>query len=96
MTAVETVPEFVLLTGSLGSGKTTLLCDYLSLSESADTGVIVNEAWAGMLAALNASSSMPMMTVVLAVIQVRSLGLRTTEIRTGLLGSLGSGICAMR
>ncbi|HLZ06057.1 MAG TPA: GTP-binding protein [Bradyrhizobium sp.] len=47
MTAVgvrETVPEFVLLTGSLGSGKTTLLCDYLSLPESADTGVIVNEA----------------------------------------------------
>jgi G3E family GTPase len=42
--ARETVPEFVLLTGSLGSGKTTLLCDYLSLSESADTGVIVNEA----------------------------------------------------
>ncbi len=40
----ETVPEFVLLTGSLGSGKTTLLCDYLSLPESADTGVIVNEA----------------------------------------------------
>src|SRR3954468_17017594 len=44
LTAVETVPEFVLLTGSIGSGKTTLLCDYLSLSESADTGVIVNEA----------------------------------------------------
>jgi G3E family GTPase len=42
--ARETVPEFVLLTGSLGSGKTTLLCDYLSLPESADTGVIVNEA----------------------------------------------------
>jgi G3E family GTPase len=40
----ESVPEFVLLTGSLGSGKTTLLCDYLSLPESADTGVIVNEA----------------------------------------------------
>lgn len=40
----EVVPEFVLLTGSLGSGKTTLLCDYLSLPESADTGVIVNEA----------------------------------------------------
>jgi G3E family GTPase len=40
----EGVPEFVLLTGSLGSGKTTLLCDYLSLPESADTGVIVNEA----------------------------------------------------
>jgi G3E family GTPase len=39
-----TAPEFVLLTGSLGSGKTTLLCDYLSLPESADTGVIVNEA----------------------------------------------------
>jgi G3E family GTPase len=38
------VPEFILLTGSLGSGKTTLLCDYLSLAESADTGVIVNEA----------------------------------------------------
>ncbi|WGD50132.1 GTP-binding protein [Bradyrhizobium sp. CB1650] len=37
-------PEFVLLTGSLGSGKTTLLCDYLSLPESADIGVIVNEA----------------------------------------------------
>jgi G3E family GTPase len=37
-------PEFVLLTGSLGSGKTTLLCDYLSLPDSADTGVIVNEA----------------------------------------------------
>ena len=47
MTAVgiqEAVPEFILLTGSLGSGKTTLLCDYLSLSESTDTGVIVNEA----------------------------------------------------
>ena len=47
MTAVgiqEAVPEFVLLTGSLGSGKTTLLCDYLSLSDSIDTGVIVNEA----------------------------------------------------
>ena len=42
--AREVVPEFVLLTGSLGSGKTTLLCDYLSLPESADTGVIVNEA----------------------------------------------------
>jgi G3E family GTPase len=42
--AREAVPEFVLLTGSLGSGKTTLLCDYLSLPESADTGVIVNEA----------------------------------------------------
>jgi G3E family GTPase len=42
--AQEVVPEFVLLTGSLGSGKTTLLCDYLSLPESADTGVIVNEA----------------------------------------------------
>jgi G3E family GTPase len=42
--ARETVPEFILLTGSLGSGKTTLLCDYLSLRESADTGVIVNEA----------------------------------------------------
>jgi G3E family GTPase len=40
----EDVPDFVLLTGSLGSGKTTLLCDYLSLPESADTGVIVNEA----------------------------------------------------
>jgi G3E family GTPase len=40
----EGVPDFVLLTGSLGSGKTTLLCDYLSLPESADTGVIVNEA----------------------------------------------------
>jgi G3E family GTPase len=40
----EVVPEFVLLTGSLGSGKTTLLCDYLSLPESTDTGVIVNEA----------------------------------------------------
>lgn len=39
-----TPPEFVLLTGSLGSGKTTLLCDYLSLPDSADTGVIVNEA----------------------------------------------------
>src|SRR5262249_39780558 len=39
-----TTPEFVLLTGSLGSGKTTLLCDYLSLPDSADTGVIVNEA----------------------------------------------------
>jgi G3E family GTPase len=39
-----TAPEFVLLTGSLGSGKTTLLCDYLSLPDSADTGVIVNEA----------------------------------------------------
>jgi G3E family GTPase len=38
------VPEFVLLTGSLGSGKTTLLCDYLALPDSADTGVIVNEA----------------------------------------------------
>lgn len=37
-------PEFVLLTGSLGSGKTSLLCDYLSLPDSADTGVIVNEA----------------------------------------------------
>jgi G3E family GTPase len=37
-------PEFVLLTGNLGSGKTTLLCDYLSLPDSADTGVIVNEA----------------------------------------------------
>ncbi len=47
MTAVgvqEAVPEFILLTGSLGSGKTTLLCDYLSLPESTDTGVIVNEA----------------------------------------------------
>ena len=42
--AWEAAPEFVLLTGSLGSGKTTLLCDYLSLPESADTGVIVNEA----------------------------------------------------
>ena len=42
--AREAVPEFVLLTGSLGSGKTTLLCDYLSLPELADTGVIVNEA----------------------------------------------------
>jgi G3E family GTPase len=42
--AQEIVPDFVLLTGSLGSGKTTLLCDYLSLPESADTGVIVNEA----------------------------------------------------
>jgi G3E family GTPase len=40
----EAVPEFVLLTGSLGSGKTTLLSDYLSVPESADTGVIVNEA----------------------------------------------------
>jgi len=40
----EPVPEFILLTGSLGSGKTTLLCDYLSLPESVDTGVIVNEA----------------------------------------------------
>jgi len=40
----ESVPEFVLLTGSLGSGKTTLLSDYLSLPESVDTGVIVNEA----------------------------------------------------
>jgi G3E family GTPase len=40
----EAVPEFVLLTGSLGSGKTTLLCDYLSLPESAETGVIINEA----------------------------------------------------
>ena len=40
----EAVPEFVLLTGSLGSGKTTLLCDYLSLANSAGTGVIVNEA----------------------------------------------------
>ena len=39
-----TAPEFVLLTGSLGSGKTTLLCDYLSLPDSTDTGVIVNEA----------------------------------------------------
>jgi G3E family GTPase len=39
-----TALEFVLLTGSLGSGKTTLLCDYLSLPDSADTGVIVNEA----------------------------------------------------
>ena len=39
-----TAPEFVLLTGSLGSGKTTLLCDYLSLPESTNTGVIVNEA----------------------------------------------------
>ena len=39
-----TAPELVLLTGSLGSGKTTLLCDYLSLPDSADTGVIVNEA----------------------------------------------------
>jgi len=39
-----TTPEFVLLTGSLGSGKTTLLCDYLSQPDSADTGVIVNEA----------------------------------------------------
>jgi len=37
-------PEFVLLTGSLGSGKTRLLCDYLSLPDAADTGVIVNEA----------------------------------------------------
>lgn len=42
--AREAVPEFVLLTGSLGSGKTTLLCDYLSLPESTDTGVILNEA----------------------------------------------------
>jgi G3E family GTPase len=37
-------PEFVLLTGSLGSGKTTLLKDYLSLPDSEDTAVIVNEA----------------------------------------------------
>jgi G3E family GTPase len=36
--------EFVLLTGSLGSGKTTLLRDYLSLPDSEDTAVIVNEA----------------------------------------------------
>jgi G3E family GTPase len=43
-TGLPTTPEFVLLTGSLGSGKTTLLCDYLSLPDSADTGVIVNEA----------------------------------------------------
>ena len=38
------VTEFVLLTGSLGSGKTTLLCDFLSMPDSAETGVIVNEA----------------------------------------------------
>ncbi|OKO83686.1 GTP-binding protein [Bradyrhizobium sp. AS23.2] len=43
-TSSPATPEFVLLTGSLGSGKTTLLCDYLSLLDSADTGVIVNEA----------------------------------------------------
>ncbi|WP_158226394.1 GTP-binding protein [Bradyrhizobium sp. UFLA03-84] len=43
-TSSPTTPEFVLLTGSLGSGKTTLLCDYLSLPDSADAGVIVNEA----------------------------------------------------
>jgi G3E family GTPase len=33
-----------LLTGSLGSGKTTLLKDYLSLPDSEDPAVIVNEA----------------------------------------------------
>ena len=38
------VAEFVLLTGSLGSGKTSLLKDYLSLPDSEDTAVIVNEA----------------------------------------------------
>jgi G3E family GTPase len=43
-TARPSAPEFVLLTGSLGSGKTTLLCDYLSSTDSADTGIIVNEA----------------------------------------------------
>lgn len=40
----ESVPEFMLLTGGLGSGKTSLLSDFLSLPESAHTGVIVNEA----------------------------------------------------
>jgi G3E family GTPase len=44
VTQESNVPDFVLLTGSLGSGKTTLLADYLALPESADTGVIVNEA----------------------------------------------------
>ena len=40
----ERAPEFILLTGTLGSGKTTLLSDYLALPESAETGVIVNDA----------------------------------------------------
>jgi G3E family GTPase len=38
------LPEFVLLTGALGSGKTTLLSDHLSLNETSDTGVIINDA----------------------------------------------------
>ena len=36
--------DFVVLTGFLGSGKTTLLRNYLTGTEAADTGVIVNEA----------------------------------------------------
>jgi len=38
------VTDFVVLTGFLGSGKTTLLRNYLTGTEAADTGVIVNEA----------------------------------------------------
>ena len=39
-------PAFILLTGALGSGKTTLLGDYLALPDTADTGVIMNDAGA--------------------------------------------------
>lgn len=44
--ASRDAPEFVLLTGPLGSGKTTLLTDHLALPDTADTGVIVNDAGA--------------------------------------------------
>lgn len=42
--ARETRPEFVILTGALGSGKTTLLSEFLSCADTADTGVLVNDA----------------------------------------------------